>query len=132
MKRKGRFDEIFFLDLPGVESRLEILNIHLKKWAPGLLGNVALEKIAEKTEHFTGAELEAIVKDAKKLAFSKGEPVDISHLEEERKRCTPMAKSMKTDIDDMREEADLIGRRASIRNSKNDTSANRKQKERLG
>ena len=132
LKRKGRFDEIFFLDLPGVESRLEILNIHLKKWAPGLLGNDALENIAEKTEHFTGAELEAIVKDAKKLAFSKGEPVDISHLEEERKRCTPMAKSMKDDIDEMREEADLIGRRASQRNSKNDVSTANRDKKRIG
>ena len=131
LKRKGRFDEIFFLDLPGFDSRLEILNIHLKKWAPGLLGNDALKQVAKKTEHFTGAELEAIVKDAKKLAFSLGEPVDIRHLEEEQKRCTPMAKSMKTDIDEMRDEADLIGRRASKRNSKNDISTTNKDRKRI-
>ena len=121
LKRKGRFDEIFFLDLPGVESRLEILNIHLKKWAPGLLGNDALKKIAKKTVDFTGAELEAIVKDAKKLAFSKDQSVSIEHLEIKMEDCTPMAKSMKDDIDEMRTEADLIGMPASLVNSKNDS-----------
>ena len=35
--------------------------------------------------------------------------------------CTPMAKSMKDDIDEMRTEADLIGMRASLANSKNDS-----------
>jgi SpoVK/Ycf46/Vps4 family AAA+-type ATPase len=100
---------------------LEILNIHLKKWAPGLLGNDALKKIAKKTVDFTGAELEAIVKDAKKLAFSKEQPVSIEHLEMKMEDCTPMAKSMKDEIDEMRTEADLIGMPASLVNSKNDS-----------
>jgi SpoVK/Ycf46/Vps4 family AAA+-type ATPase len=121
LKRKGRFDEIFFLDLPGEESRMEILQIHLKKWAPTLMHDGGLVEIAKKTVDFTGAELEAIVKDAKKLAFSLDQPVSIEHLKDKMKSCTPMAKSMKDDIDEMRTEADLIGMRASLVNSKNDS-----------
>jgi len=121
LKRKGRFDEIFFLDLPGEDSRMEILQIHLKKWAPTLMHDGGLAEIAKKTVDFTGAELEAIVKDAKKLAFSLDQPVSIEHLKDKMKSCTPMAKSMKDDIDEMRTEADLIGMRASLVNSKNDS-----------
>ena len=128
LKRKGRFDEIFFLDLPGVESRMEILQIHLNKWAPSLMNDEGLGEIAKKTVDFTGAELEAIVKDAKKLAFSLDQPVSIEHLKEKMKSCTPMAKSMKDDIDEMRAEADLIGMRASLVNSKNDSVGNKKER----
>ena len=128
LKRKGRFDEIFFLDLPGLDSRMEIFKIHLNKWAPQLIDDKGLQQIAEKTVDFTGAEIESLVKDAKKLAFASGEPVSISHLEEKMVSFTPMAKSMKEDIDEMREEADLIGIPASLRNSKNDLVPNIKSR----
>ena len=120
LKRKGRFDEIFFLDLPDSRSRMEILNIHLKKWAPELFDSPDLEKIVKITGDFTGAELESIVKDAKKLAFAKGEPVAESHLLEKAKSCTPMAKSMMADIEEMRTEASVIGQPASKYSSKNE------------
>lgn len=120
LKRKGRFDEIFFLDLPDSRSRMEILNIHLKKWAPKLLGSGSLDKVVKITGDFTGAELESIVKDAKKLAFSRSEPVGESHLLEKAKSCTPMAKSMMDDIEEMRTEASVIGQPASKYSSKNE------------
>lgn len=121
LKRKGRFDEIFFLDLPDSRSRMEILNIHLKKWAPKLLGSGSLDKVVKITGDFTGAELESIVKDAKKLAFSRSEPVGESHLLEKAKSCTPMAKSMMDDIEEMRTEASVIGQPASKYSSKKRT-----------
>ena len=125
LKRKGRVDEIFFLDLPDSRSRMEILNIHLNKWAPELAGSSTLDHIVKLTSDFTGAELESIVKDAKKLAFSRSEPVGESHLLEKAKSCTPMAKSMMEDIEEMRTEASVIGQPASKYSSKNEPAPNK-------
>ena len=69
--RKGRFDELFFVNLPNGEERRKILEIHLKKrnkW------NKKIDSIAliKKTEGFNGADLEAVVKDTIELAFING------------------------------------------------------------
>ena len=66
--RKGRFDELFFVDLPNGEERRRILEIHLrkrKKWHKDI-DTIALIK---KTAGFNGADLEAVVKDAIENAF---------------------------------------------------------------
>lgn len=69
--RKGRFDELFFVDLPNDEERKKILDIHLKKrkkW------NKEIDSIAliKETAGFNGADLEAVVKDTIELAFIEG------------------------------------------------------------
>lgn len=58
--RKGRFDEIFFVDLPSREERVQIAGIHLRlrKQDPG---SFDLERIADATEGFSGAEIEQAV-----------------------------------------------------------------------
>ncbi len=61
--RKGRFDEIFFVDLPTVEERKEILKIHLKK-VEQEADNVNIDKLAEHSKSFSGAELEEVVNEA--------------------------------------------------------------------
>ena len=69
--RKGRFDELFFVDLPNEDERRKILEIHLKKrkkWDD----NINLKKIAGETKGFNGADLEGIVKDAVENAFIDG------------------------------------------------------------
>lgn len=66
--RKGRFDELFFVDLPNGEERRKILDIHLKKrkkWSREI-NTIALIK---ETEGFNGADLEAVVKDTIERAF---------------------------------------------------------------
>lgn len=70
--RKGRFDEIFFVDLPNEEERRRILEIHLKKrhkWDRGI-DTISLIK---PTEGFAGADLEAVVKEVIEQAFIRGE-----------------------------------------------------------
>lgn len=60
--RKGRFDELFFVDLPNGEERRKIIEIHLKKrnkWSRNI-DSIALIK---ETDGFNGADLEAVVKD---------------------------------------------------------------------
>jgi SpoVK/Ycf46/Vps4 family AAA+-type ATPase len=69
--RKGRFDELFFVDLPNGEERRRILEIHLKKrrkW------NREIDSISiiKETEGFNGADIEAVVKDAVEAAFIGG------------------------------------------------------------
>lgn len=82
LMRKGRFDEIFFVDLPTRAERTIILQIHMKKLLnkPEILGELTLadelvKKIVDKTEGFTGAELEHIVVSALFEAFSNKRPV---------------------------------------------------------
>nr|YP_002049352.1 AAA ATPase superfamily:AAA-protein [Paulinella chromatophora]ACB43142.1 AAA ATPase superfamily:AAA-protein [Paulinella chromatophora] len=67
--RKGRFDEIFLLELPNVNERRAILELHLKRRRPN--HNIFLEIVVDRTENFSGAELEQIVIEAMHLAFSE-------------------------------------------------------------
>jgi len=61
--RKGRFDEIFFVDLPTVEERKEILQIHLKN-VDQEADNLNIDKLAEDSKGFSGAELEEVVNES--------------------------------------------------------------------
>ena len=66
--RKGRFDEIFFVDLPNADERQQIIKIHLKKrkkWNYRINTN----ELVEKTEGYSGADLETVVKTAIESAF---------------------------------------------------------------
>ncbi len=69
--RKGRFDEIFFVDLPDVHERLEILEIHLVARDRDS-EEFDLLQCAEETEKYSGAELEQVVVEALFHAFSDG------------------------------------------------------------
>ncbi|MBC9931988.1 AAA family ATPase [Chitinophaga qingshengii] len=82
LMRKGRFDEIFFVDLPTRAERKVIIDIHLKKRLthPEVLGNLKLDDsfidpLVEKTEGFTGAELEQVVIGGLFEAFSENRPI---------------------------------------------------------
>lgn len=88
--RKGRFDELFFVDLPNESERREILRIHLekrKKWD----GKIDLSDLARSTEGFNGADLEGIVKDAVETAFRKKMSVVTTELLQ---ACRKNAKSI--------------------------------------
>ncbi|NUN15544.1 MAG: AAA family ATPase [Myxococcales bacterium] len=67
--RKGRFDEIFFVDLPDIHERKAIFEIHLRGRGR-TPANFDLETLATKTEHFSGAEIEQCVIGALFEAFS--------------------------------------------------------------
>ena len=72
--RKGRFDELFFVDLPNPQERKIILDIHLKKrkkW------NIEIDTIAllKETEGFNGADLEAVVKETIENAFIESKEI---------------------------------------------------------
>jgi AAA+ superfamily predicted ATPase len=70
--RKGRFDEIFFLDLPNTEERKEIFSVHLHK-RHRLPQDYDTNRLATATEGFVGAEIEQVIVDAMYLAFNQNQ-----------------------------------------------------------
>lgn len=61
--RKGRFDELFFVDLPAADERAEILRLYMEKYLYLDFSGPLAEQIVELTDGFTGADLEAVVRN---------------------------------------------------------------------
>ena len=66
--RKGRFDEVFFIDFPNEEERERIFEIHLEKRGK-LTDDIDVSRLAEETEGYCGADIEEIVKNAVENIF---------------------------------------------------------------
>lgn len=93
--RKGRMDEIFFVDLPTEIERVEILNIHLKKRnRDDLFINDDVMKLAKICKGFTGAELEEAIKEALFRAFSEHRELSIADIEDAIKATMPLSTTM--------------------------------------
>ena len=101
--RKGRFDEIFFVDLPNVHERLEILQIHLETRKRST-ENFDLLQCAEETEKYSGAELEQVVVEALFDAYADGarELTDRDLLRVIRE-TVPLAVTMDDQLKELRE-----------------------------
>jgi len=67
--RKGRFDEIFFIDLPKYQERIQILTIHLKKVRPLTWFKYDIKYLSKITNKFSGAEIEQAITDAMYNSF---------------------------------------------------------------
>jgi SpoVK/Ycf46/Vps4 family AAA+-type ATPase len=114
LMRKGRFDEIFFIDLPDLEERKEILRIHLKrrKRDPA---KFQVAKIAKLTDGYSGAELEQLVVSALNHAFSEGRELSVKDLTDEIEHQVPLSRMMAEEVHGLREWARLRARPASKR-----------------
>lgn len=88
--RKGRFDEIFFVDLPGHETRLKILAIHLARREQAGDG-IDLQAVAASTEGFSGAELEQVIVSALYAAYAKNATLTTELLLAEAKATRPLS-----------------------------------------
>jgi hypothetical protein len=114
--RKGRFDEVFFLDLPTEDERKAILNVHLRKRNYEMAGQrFDLAGLARATEGFVGAELEAVVKEAMFPAFMDGRrELESADLTKAAGQMVPLAKSHAQHIANLRSlVADGLARNAS-------------------
>ena len=67
--RKGRFDEIFFLDLPKQEEREEIFKIHLREFRPNSWESFEYSKLAQNSDSFSGAEIRQSIIEGMYHAF---------------------------------------------------------------
>jgi len=119
--RKGRFDEIFFVDLPDDNEREDIIKIHLKKNNQNELIDSDLTNIVKATEGFTGAELEQAIVSSTYAGFVKESKVTNDILMKEVNDTYPLSKTMKEDIDNMRAWAKYRARSASKKPSQNGT-----------
>ncbi|PSF30012.1 hypothetical protein C7H19_24100 [Aphanothece hegewaldii CCALA 016] len=114
LSRKGRFDEIFFVDLPNVAERAEILKLHLAKYS-AQLQNPEIESLAIASPEFSGAELEAAVTEAAIKAFDSERYPEImaSDVREAIANTVPLAQSYFNKVQALREWAATSARRAS-------------------
>lgn len=101
--RKGRVDEIFFVDLPVHQDRKDIISIHLKR--RDRLDNFCdpeLDELAEETKGFTGAELEEAIKEALFLAFDEGHELKKDDILKAIRATSPLSSTMSEMIKDAR------------------------------
>ncbi len=70
--RKGRFDEIFYVDLPRDKEREKIFSIHIAKRRPNDLETIDLKKLTAATQGYSGADIEGVVRDSIEEVFADG------------------------------------------------------------
>lgn len=103
--RKGRFDEIFFVDLPNAEERKKIFEVHIKKRRPKDLSGIDIPKLVSKTEGYSGADIEGVVIDGVENAFCDDkDTVTTEYIEKAIKATTSLSEIMKDDLKKMKEE----------------------------
>ncbi len=126
LPRKGRFDEIFFIDLPGTHDRREILRIHLAR--RGLdPGGFDLDGMVRATERLTGSEIEQIVISAMYSAFSRGEKTVAADLARAARESVSLYETFEPEIKKLREWARKRARPASTDRRKADLFAEDEQ-----
>jgi len=103
--RKGRFDEIFFVDLPGKKVRASILAIHLTSRDQSL-SNFEIEPLAEAMKGFSGAEIEQAVVAAFYAAHAQKEDLKTRHILHEVEQTRPLSVVMREQIQSLRTWAD--------------------------
>lgn len=110
--RKGRFDELFFVDLPTAAVRREILAIHLtkKKRAPA---DFDLDRLAALSAGYSGAELEEAVREGLFEAFAAEREVNTEHIAAALEGTYPLSRTMDEQIAALRRWARVRARSAS-------------------
>lgn len=99
--RKGRLDEIFFVDLPNEEIRKKIFAIHLEKRQVSM-SNVNLEEVAIASEGFSGAEIEQAVVSALYTIHAENNEMNTQYLIDEIRQTRPLSIVMSEQIDQLR------------------------------
>lgn len=113
LARKGRFDEIFFFDLPDPHDRTEIFEIHLRQRSidPSAFDTSALSAA---TDHYSGSEIEQVVVGALYRAFAAGRPVEPRDLKVAVSETVPLYRTYEERIKALREWAHGRARPAAL------------------
>ncbi len=115
--RKGRFDEIFFVDLPSQQEREAIFDIHLKrrKLDPDVFD---LAQLGAEASGFSGAEIEEAIVSSMFDAFYEKQPLSTERILASIGQTVPLSKIMSEDVENLRQWA---GNRARAATSKADS-----------
>jgi len=100
--RRGRFDELFFVDLPDLEARQEILTLHLARRGREP-GRFDLPALAKQCEGYSGAELEQVVVGALHRAYALGRDVETQDLRRLGQDLVPLYRTYEEQIKGLRE-----------------------------
>ncbi len=111
--RKGRLDEIFFVDLPTAEERTEIFRIHLAKRRRDA-EQFNLEALVDASKDFSGAEVEEAIVSGLYDAFYGQQELTTEHVLEALHQTVPLAKTMDEQINRLRSWAEGRARNASV------------------
>lgn len=110
--RKGRFDEIFFVDLPAGDIRKEILAIHLRKKRRDPAA-YDLNDLVARSVGFSGAELEEAVREGLYNAFAEGRELHTEHIAHALDGTFPLSRTMREQIEGLRQWAKVRARLAT-------------------
>jgi len=99
--RKGRFDEIFFVDLPTEEVRRDIFKIHLKKRKQNP-DDFNLDLLARTADGFSGSEIEEAVISSLHEAFSRKVPLTNDLIQESVQNSPPLSVTMREAVENLR------------------------------
>ncbi len=99
--RKGRFDEVFFVDLPGEDVRREIFRIHLDKRQQES-GQFDLEELGRASNGFSGAEIEQAVVASVYASYARKEQLNTGHIRDELQKTKPLSVLMAEKIGHLR------------------------------
>jgi SpoVK/Ycf46/Vps4 family AAA+-type ATPase len=97
--RKGRFDEMFFLNLPTREEREAIFEVHLKKYRPEEINNFQLPLLGQLSKDFSGAEIEAVVIEAMRLGFNENREFNNEDVLISIQNLVPLARTKSKELD---------------------------------
>ena len=111
--RKGRLDEIFFVDLPAREERAEIFRIHLTRRGRDA-AKFDLESLAGASAEFSGAEIEEAINSALYDVFYAQQELTTEHVRRALAQTVPLAKTMDEQISRLRSWAEGRARNASV------------------
>lgn len=98
LMRAGRWDRTFFFDLPNRAEREKIFEIHINKVSDGKVAEFDMEALLQKSEGFTGAEIEQAVVDAMYIANAGGASVLNEHVLTAIDSITPTSETRRDDI----------------------------------
>lgn len=101
LMRKGRFDEVFFVDLPSAEAREEILAIHLRRKGREP-DEFDLPELAAACEQFSGSELEQAIASALFASYAADSPLKDLHIVTEMRKTRPLAVLTSEKVADLR------------------------------
>jgi SpoVK/Ycf46/Vps4 family AAA+-type ATPase len=111
--RKGRLDEIFFVDLPSRDERKEVFRIHISKRGRDAT-SFDLEALAQRSPDFSGAEIEEAINSALYDAFYSQAELTTEHVLTALGQTVPLAKTMDEQISRLRSWAEGRARNASV------------------
>lgn len=113
LMRKGRLDEIFFVDLPAEEERSAIFEIHLSRRGRAPAG-FRLPELVAASKEFSGAEIEQAIISALYDAFSENGELATEHILEALRQTVPLSKTMDEQLSRLRTWAEGRARHASV------------------